>query len=209
MGRTRPERVSGFLRQGWIDNSQSAFLRTQKMALDEADDEGVLEKEMPMDKSVKADRLENFSEKEAVLLRAVIDRLIPQEEEERVDMAGLLDRAIGMPPDPKDRGDDPRPEKALIIEGLRGIEETAGEVFSRQFEDLGGPQKDSVLMMVQDGSARGKAWERVSSKKFFVSLYSRALEGYCSHPLAWTRMGFPGPGWRVIAGNGIRDGKRR
>lgn len=154
-------------------------------------------KKMPMDKN--EDRLDNFSKGEAVLLRAVIDRLIPQDEEERVDMAVLVDRSIGKPPGDSVTEEGPRPEKALIIEGLRGIEETAGEVFSRQFEDLVGPQKDSVLRMVQDGSAKGKAWDRVSSTEFFIRLYSRALEGYCSHPLAWTRMGFPGPGWRVIA----------
>ncbi len=157
------------------------------------------EKKRSLGKRTEEDRLENFSDKEAVLLRAIIDRLIPQDEEEKVDTAVLLDKSIGKPPGNKDMEDEQRPEKALILEGLKGIEETSGKVFSRQFEDLGGPQKDSVLRMVQDGSAKGKAWERISSKEFFIRLYSRTLEGYCSHPLAWRRMGFPGPGWRVIA----------
>jgi len=136
------------------------------------------------------DQLEHFSLEEAVVMRAVLARLIPQGE--GIDLVGFIDGRLW---DSIGRGDR-RPgmpeEKEVIKTGLRGLTEAARALHQKEFHELTASEQDAILKQVQKGDAPGAAWDRVPGEYFFNRFYARALTGYFSHPLAWMRIGFYG-----------------
>jgi gluconate 2-dehydrogenase gamma chain len=120
------------------------------------------------------EKLENFTEEEAAIMRAALDRLIPQDEE--IDIRG-----VGMPE-----------EKEVLKIGLRGLDESAQTLFATPFIELEGGQQDEILDQVQNNKAPGESWRQVPGDYFFHRLYSRALTGYYAHPRVWMRIGFYG-----------------
>lgn len=139
--------------------------------------------------------LEQFSPDEGVLLRAIVDRLIPQRREDYLDLVGFIDSALGKPLGRGDRQEGVPAEEELFHRGLRGTEETARAMFGRGFAELSEGQQDTVLIALQDGSAPGGTWRETPPQQFFIKLLMKALTGYCAHPFAWMRMGFPGPSY--------------
>ncbi|MHB9028590.1 MAG: gluconate 2-dehydrogenase subunit 3 family protein, partial [Candidatus Latescibacterota bacterium] len=139
--------------------------------------------------------LDHFSNEEAVLLDAVLSMLIPQKEDERIDLVGFLDWALDKPLGRGDRKAGMPPEDILFHRGLEGIRQTSQEMFGRRFEELEPEKQKTVLEMIQRGIAKGEAWDSIPSPVFFTKLLSKALIGYCAHPFAWMRMGFPGPSY--------------
>jgi hypothetical protein len=136
------------------------------------------------------ERLEEFSEDEAATMRAALERLIPQSEE--VDLVGFIDRYAG---DPLGRGDKKPgvpPTKEVFHLGIKGLNEIANTQHQKPFAQLGDRERDEILRTVQEGKAKGGAWDRVPSDYFFEHFYGKALHGYFSHPRAWMRIGFMG-----------------
>ncbi|HPL62481.1 MAG TPA: gluconate 2-dehydrogenase subunit 3 family protein [Syntrophales bacterium] len=166
-----------------------------------------------MEAGFTRERLELFTPDEAALLKSVLDRLIPQDEGERVDLVGFLDWAVGKPLGRGDRREGMPPEEDLFRKGLSGIEGSAQAAFGKRFAELGGDEQDRLLTAVQEGSAPGPVWDEIPSSCFFSVLLTKALTGYCAHPLVWLRMGFPGPsypeGYVWITGMEIQQRRRR
>jgi len=140
-----------------------------------------------METRFRRPELEHFSKHEAIILEAALNRLIPQHETERIDLVSFLDWAVGRPLGRGDREEGMPAEEELFHIGIRGIEETALRKFTRSFALLTPEEQDSVLSDIQEGNE--------GNKKFFAKLLSKSLIGYCAHPLAWMRMGFPGPAY--------------
>jgi hypothetical protein len=161
----------------------------------------------------RRERLERLAPDEAEIMKAVLDRLIPQSEGERVDLVGFMDWAIGKPLGRGDRPEGIPAEEDLFRKGLAGVEETSQAVFGKRFVDLNGAEQDRILTAVQEGSAQGPVWEKIPSGYFFSRLLMKALTGYCAHPLVWLRMGFPGPsypeGYVWITGMEIQQRRKR
>lgn len=149
-----------------------------------------------MDEGFRRARLAEFSEAEALVLKAALERLVPRAgEDERIDLVGFLDEAVGKPYGRGDRQTGMPEEKELFHKGIAGITETAMQMHGKRFEELPAERRDGVLKELQAGTAPGNTWKSIPSAHFFTKLLSKALVGYCSHPLAWLRMGFPGPSY--------------
>jgi gluconate 2-dehydrogenase gamma chain len=136
------------------------------------------------------EKLENFTEEEAAIMRAALDRLIPQDEE--IDLVGFIDGRLWDPLGRGDRGVGMPEEKEVLKIGLRGLDESAQTLFATPFIRLEGGQQDEILDQVQDNKAPGESWQQVPGDYFFHRLYSRALTGYYAHPRVWMRIGFYG-----------------
>jgi gluconate 2-dehydrogenase gamma chain len=146
--------------------------------------------EQRMTTGYRRERLENFSESEAAIMRAAVDRLIPQAE--GIDIVGFIDGRMW---DALGRGDRQpgMPEELEVIRiGIAGLDEAASALFSQPFIELDREAQDEVLRKAQAGEVPGEAWQRVPSGYFFKRFYARALTGYFSHPRAWMRIGFYG-----------------
>ncbi|MHB0934961.1 MAG: gluconate 2-dehydrogenase subunit 3 family protein [Armatimonadota bacterium] len=140
------------------------------------------------------ERLEHFTEKEARTLRAMLDRLIPQTDE-GLDLVGFVDWALGKPLGRGDRRRGMPGEADLFHRGLAGVEETARARYGKALSDLTAVEQDAVLTALQTGTAEETTWQDLPASQFFTKLLTKALTGYCAHPLAWMRMGFPGPSY--------------
>jgi Gluconate 2-dehydrogenase subunit 3 len=138
----------------------------------------------------RRDKLENFGEEEAQLMRAVLKRLIP--EDEGVDLVGFIDAHIDRPLGRGDRKPGMPEPKELFRLGLQGIDQASMELHDKPFRQLDGDTQDSVLRAVSNGSAPGPIFKQISSDYFFQRFYSKALHGYFAHPRVWMRIGFPG-----------------
>jgi hypothetical protein len=123
------------------------------------------------------DRLEHFSDEEAATMRALLARLIP--EDEGVDLVGWIDSAIGKPLGRGDWKPGMPPELELFKAGLRMLDELAGS----KFAELTGDGQDELI---------GKAREDPLGSYFFQRFYGKALHGYFGHPRVWMRIGFYG-----------------
>lgn len=137
-------------------------------------------------------RLERFTPGEGELLKAILKRLIP--EDEGIDLVGFLDWAVDKPLGRGDRLEGMPDEAVLFREGLKGVEESVKAGYAKDsFKELSPEEQDGFLTALQEGKLEGGVWGRIPPSYFFIKLLTKALTGYCSHPLAWMRMGFPGP----------------
>lgn len=146
-----------------------------------------------MERGYHREVLEKIRPHEAEILQAVLDRLIPQTEHEKIDLVSFLDWAIGKPLGRGDREEGLPPEEELFRRGVNGIEESSMGMYSHSFVGLRKDEMDEVLTAIQEGRAPGNTWKEIPQVKFFKRILSKALIGYCAHPFVWMRMGFPGP----------------
>jgi Gluconate 2-dehydrogenase subunit 3 len=143
-----------------------------------------------MASNFRRDKLENFSDDEAALMRAVLMRLIP--EDEGVDLVGFIDAYLNTPLGRGDRRPGMPEPKELFTLGLQGIDQASTELHGKRFRELHGDAQDSVLRAVSNGSAPGAVFQQIPSDYFFERFYGKALHGYLAHPRVWMRIGFPG-----------------
>jgi hypothetical protein len=146
-----------------------------------------------MEEGYSRTTLEHFSQEEALLLKAVLERLIPGCRDEAIDLVGFVDWSLGRPLGRGDRREGLPGEEKLFRDGLSAIRETAQGNYGAPFQALSEDRQDQILTDIQEGTAKGDVWKRIPSPHFFTRLLSKALVGYCAHPLTWMRMGFPGP----------------
>lgn len=142
-------------------------------------------------------RHEFLNEDEALILGAMLDRLIPQEGvDPKIDLVGFLDWAIPKPLGFGHRYEGMPDEPTVFREGLKGVDETSRAMFEgKVFRELHDDEQDQVLRAVQEGRAEGGVWQSIPSVRFFTSLMNKALCGYCAHPRVWVRIGFYGPAY--------------
>lgn len=141
-----------------------------------------------------------FSTGEAGLLKAVCDRVLPQDdrdEEHKIPVVNFIDdrlysdrldgyRYEGMPPD----------QEAHRL-GLQGIEAVAQHVYGRSFAELAPVEQDAVLKKLHDGDPpAGQAiWQRMPVHRYWLLLVKDVLKAYYAHPYAWDEIGFGGPAY--------------
>lgn len=134
--------------------------------------------------------LAQFSQEEAITMRAVLERLIPQSE--GVDLAGFIDATAGIPFGRGDRAPGMPGETELFHQGLIGIDQSSVARHGRRFIELADDERDDLLRALQKREAEGEIWESIASDYFFKRFYSKALHGYFAHPRVWMRIGFMG-----------------
>lgn len=160
--------------------------------------------------SFRRERLELFTPGEAAVLKAMLERMIPQQE--GIDLVGFLDWAVGLPLGRGDRREGMPAEKELFKRGIAGVNGSARELFGMDFAELTPDKQDQLLTGIQEGTVRGEAWVDVPPSRFFTALLAKALIGYCSHPAAWLRMGFPGAsypeGYLWISGMQVKSRRK-
>lgn len=139
-------------------------------------------------------------------LRAVCDRLIPQDDcSERVDIAGQIDqrlaagqsngwRPAAMPLDPV----------AWTI-GLDAIEESCQQRYTCPFGDLSSQRQEAFLRDLQTGAVQGVVWRGIDPAGFFTAILAAAVEIFYASPLAQEEIGYVGmadlPDWTTIGLN--------
>lgn len=142
-----------------------------------------------------------FDEREAALLRAVVERILPQPdraEGERVPIVPWIDEKLY-----EDRGEGYRyetlpPQREAWRRFLAGLDEAARTGCGAAFVALDGDAQDVVLRQAADGEASAEAsaeaWAGVDVERFFSSVLCETVaRTYYAHPLAWSEIGYGGP----------------
>lgn len=130
-----------------------------------------------------------FSIDEFKILKAVCDRLIPQQRQNPIDIAGQLDTDLAANKGNGWRYDSLPPDQQTFKSGIKGVEETADKLYHSSYINLPEKQQDEVLTRIQNGNAMGETWQQLPGKLFFEELLSRLVEFYYSHPIAKDEIG--------------------
>ncbi len=136
-----------------------------------------------------------FDSAEEPILRAFCDVTTGQDREPRVPVAesvdakladGLLDgfQYADMP--------DDREVWHLV---LRGLDHTAGALFSTSFARCGLESQEQIVAEFADGTLTGGPWDQVNVARAWSVCMRAILSGFYSHPWAWNEIGFGGPAY--------------
>ena len=141
-----------------------------------------------------------FSREEAELMKAVCDRVLPQDDRDdahKIPAVNFIDERLyanrldgyryeGMPPD----------QEAHRL-GLKAIDEIARYMFDDSFVSLRPSEQERVLKTVHDGKppAGHEIWKRMSVRHFWLLLVQDVVGAYYAHPYAWDEIGFGGPAY--------------
>ena len=139
-------------------------------------------------------------------LRAVLDRVVPQEASPPIDLAARIDKMLAA-----GQGDGWRfaglpSDVEAYRAGLATFDAAAQAEFRKPFADLSPEQQDGLLTQAADGRLRGHdahpGLSAAQMRQWFEDVRSDAVRTYVSHPATLARIGYGG-----IANGG--DGARK
>lgn len=181
-----------------MDRSYITLIRSSRVT--ERTREVLLERALPQDLGYVPT---SVSVNHFAVLRAVIQRLLPQaENEDFVDIAATLDtrRSAGS-------GDGWRyasmpPDGVALVLGIEFLEIATRIQHDASFTSLDPAKQDALLEQVQKGEL---IWPGLDAPKWFEDLLAESTEIYVSHPATLAAMGFSGiavlSGWPQIGLN--------
>lgn len=133
-------------------------------------------------------------------LRALVERVVPQSETSRIDLAARIDRALA-----SDRGDGWRfatlpADSAAYRVGLATLDDVARASHGGDFATLDGERQDALLRDIAAGkvptSGDGRSARRFFSadqmKSWFEDVRADAVKLYVAHPQTLAAMGYSG-----------------
>ena len=141
-----------------------------------------------------------FTAKEAQLMLAVCNRLLPQDDRDDAHKIPVLnyidDRLYNRRIDGYQFADMPPDHEAHRL-GLQAIDLIAKHLYNRSFVELGPHDQDSVLQTIHDEKppAAQEIWQKMPIKRFWMLLMQDMVDAYYSHPYAWDEIGFGGPAY--------------
>jgi hypothetical protein len=144
--------------------------------------------------------LQFFSTQEAVLLQAVIDRVLPQDDrdaEHTIAILPTIDHRLASGRIEGYRYEDMPPDGEAHRLGLRGIDEIAGVLHHQHFLTLSPMRKDEVLFTIHDAAPpeAARVWRELPADRYWRLLMEDVTAAYYSHPLVWDEIGFGGPAY--------------
>jgi len=137
--------------------------------------------------------LRYFTETEGAIAGALLDRLLGQDAEPRLDLLASVDSRLALEiTDGWHYADMPHDGEAWRV-SLAAIDAEALEQFSVRFADLDVVRQRDVLQTVQD--QLDQTWHGLPARHVW-SLWTRyACAAFYSHPWAWNEIGFGGPAY--------------
>ncbi len=141
-----------------------------------------------------------FTPEEETLMRAVLDRVLPQDDRDEahtIPLVNYIDERLYHGRIDGYRYEDMPPDGEAHRLGLRAIDAIARHLHDAPFVALGPREQDEVLRTLHDGAppAGGDVWRRMSVARYWLLLVQDAAGAYYAHPYAWDEIGFGGPAY--------------
>ena len=141
-----------------------------------------------------------FTPEEAVLMQAVLDRVLPQDDRDadhQIPLLPFIDQRLYYGRIDGYRYDSMPPDGVAHRLGLRAIDAIARHLHATPFITLGPTEQDEVLRTIHDGHppATEEIWRQMSVNYYWAMLIQDAAEVYYAHPFAWDEIGFGGPAY--------------
>jgi hypothetical protein len=133
-----------------------------------------------------------FTAAESPTVRALLDRLLAQDDEPRVPVFELVDQRLA-----RRQGDGYRysdmPEDPEAWRGsIAALDADAAGRYGRPFHAL---ERERQLRLVDDVRTAKGSWHRLPAIRVFSLWMRYACSAFYSHPWAWNEMGFGGPAY--------------
>ena len=148
----------------------------------------------------KVPSLRFFSQEEAAVLGAVIDRVMPQDdraEARTIPILSILDERLFKNALNGFRYEDMPPDQEAYRLATKAIEEMAQARFQQSFVDLTVHRQELILKSLHDGKPDPEniLWRKMPLHRFWAMLMEDCVTAYYSHPWAWDEIGFGGPAY--------------
>jgi hypothetical protein len=153
-----------------------------------------------VDRVEKTPPIRFFSQEEALLLDAVIDRVMPQDdraEARTIPILPILDERLFKNLLNGYRYEDMPPDQEAYRLAIRAIEEMAQDRFGQSFPALTVYRQELILKSLHDGAPEpdNAVWQQMPIHRFWDILMEDCVTAYYSHPWAWDEIGFGGPAY--------------
>ncbi len=135
-----------------------------------------------------------LDEADFATLEALCERVIPQEGEDRAEIAPWIDAAIAEGRPTGTRYDGMPDNPTAWRRGLAALDTEARVRHGTGFAALGIHDQDEVLKAIDAGEATEDAWQGLIPQKFLRhTALKQIVEIYYSHPKGQSEIGFGGP----------------
>ncbi len=144
------------------------------------------------------------------MIKTVGQHLIYDNREEILDwIAAHVDHKLNSPLGEGQRKPKTPPQKILIRDGLKALDNWAKHSFSTSFISLEMDQQFQIISSLQFGWLEQlKDWDEGLQKDLFKKLVGLVVDAYYSHPWVWSEIGYGGPAYPrgyVRVGLGLTD----
>src|ERR1700761_592544 len=134
----------------------------------------------------KAPAIRFFSQAEAILLGAVIDRVMPQDdrtEGRTIPILPILDERLYKNSLNGFRYEDMPPDQEAYRLAIKAIGEMAVERFQQPFADLTVHRQELILKSIHDGKPepQNPVWQTMPIHRFWAQLMEDCVTAYYSH----------------------------
>ena len=141
-----------------------------------------------------------FTSDEALLLQAVTDRLLPQDDRDavhKIPIVAAIDERLYEKRGNGYRFEDMPPDDEAHRLGLQAIEAIAQHLYTKPFCQLDMLAQDTVLKTIHDGNppAGQEIWQKMAVHRFWALIMQDVVQAYYAHPYAWDEIGFGGPAY--------------
>lgn len=131
---------------------------------------------------------------ELAILRAVVDRVLPQDGTARIDIAARIDAQLALGASDGWRFAALPPDTEAYRAALRSLDGEACGRWHRRFLSLDGAAQDVILTAAAEGRLVGTGLDAAQMTLWFEDLRSDVVRTYLAHPATLARIGFSGIG---------------
>jgi hypothetical protein len=133
-----------------------------------------------------------FTPDEEVIARALLNRLLAQDQDPCVPVVELIDARLAAGEGDGYRYADMPEDADAWRRSLIGIEDDASARFGTPFAQLAAVDQHEIIQAIQD--CKG-TWHDLPAPRVFGLWMRYACTAYYSHPHAWNEIGFGGPAY--------------
>ena len=141
-----------------------------------------------------------FSFDEIHTMRAVVDRILPQQdraESHRIDLLPGIDKRLSEGRIEGFQYEDMPSDGEAYRLAAQAFRQMAVEVYGEPFHHLPTLEQEKLILSVHDGKPAGakSLWKQMNVERFWTLLVSDCCSVYYAHPYAWDEVGFGGPAY--------------
>lgn len=153
-----------------------------------------------LDRVAESSLLHFFSEEEARTMRAVCERILPQDdrtEARRIDILAGIDKRLHENRIGGYRYKDMPPDQEAYRLAASAFQQMAQERYGQNFDELPTLDQEMLIQSLHDSKPLGAndLWNQMNVKRFWTLLIGDCCSIYYSHPYAWDEIGFGGPAY--------------
>jgi hypothetical protein len=157
-------------------------------------------REVVLNRVYNVPQIQFFSNREATLLKAICDRVLPQDDRDqdhKIPIMPQIDKRLYENSHDGYRYENMPPDGEAFRLGLQAIEEIAHHEYQKGFVEISPREQDQILQSLHRGKPSGahEIWKRMPVHRFWMMLLTDCAEAYYSHPWAWDEIGFGGPAY--------------